>query len=668
MVFVFALWTVLCNFTVLLRGTLEHLLLASLVVALAAGGFLVHRKRARRLDARSRERPELDPVPAGRVPAHPPLLIVIPALLVSVALAAAFFLSDSYLLLWWATLLYLLCAFCMSWRAVGDHEPIARTSRGREVMLWILALLAACVPLFAHRGTPDDALYLNIAVSAADHPQSALLQHDSLHGFPDLPFVQSAYKVHSYEILSGAISHLSGLGAVRISHWILPSLFALFLVLAHARLLRWLAPDIWPWCIGALLAVFALLTSDPQSFGAFAFLRMHQGKGVFLCVFVPLTIVYGLRFGRSAGIGSWLRLFAIQVAGIGMTSTAIWAGPTVATLAVASGVAFSKRGLRDLLVGVAASAYCVVTGLSLRRGLMDQLRDKLEGSEGVRLVSSSSEPIQSGTELVVAAWNAVLGVGPVSALCLFAALSGWILCSSSLGRRVCVLLPLGTLVFFLNPYTAMKIASTITVEKTYWRVLWLLPIPALLTLLLAAPVRLRLPRLDGRIGAIAFAALMLTCMSWAWRREIPVKWIHWEPFGLKVYQGYTYRHAMLLNRCASPGGRVLAPRYVSTWVPTFHRHAYPLVSRRSYLIQQEGLIGKEEVERRLQLYDFVSQPDDDSGPEMLAEAIRHYGLEAVCFVRLHRAGEAIRSTLSSMGFQLVESGGNHETWARKGSR
>ena len=65
---------------------------------------------------------------------------------------------------------------------------------------------------------------------------AALLAGDTLFGVPDLPILVPTYRVHSLEILAGAIARLSPLSAIQVAHVLLPFLFGLLTPLAIARL------------------------------------------------------------------------------------------------------------------------------------------------------------------------------------------------------------------------------------------------------------------------------------------------------------------------------------------------------------------------------------------------------------------------------------------------
>ena len=72
------------------------------------------------------------------------------------------------------------------------------------------------------------------------------------------------------------------------------------------------------------------------------------------------------------------------------------------------------------------------------------------------------------------------------ALCVAGA---WLFASDSLARRWLAVVPLGFAAIALNPLIAPLIARQVTGSVTYWRILWLLPVPTFLALALTAGAR-----------------------------------------------------------------------------------------------------------------------------------------------------------------------------------
>lgn len=176
-------------------------------------------------------------------------------------------------------------------RVLRAEEPTCLApipAAGSEAGLWIVAVACAGLTLVCHRPDADDALYVNMAVAAADFPSQALLRSDTLQGIPNLAVSMPIYRVHAYELWNAGLSLLTGVPTIFCFHWISASLAALFVPLAHAKLFRLLTPKLWLWGVCLTLGVLVGVGDTHRWYGNFAFVRMWQGKSIFLCVFLPL--------------------------------------------------------------------------------------------------------------------------------------------------------------------------------------------------------------------------------------------------------------------------------------------------------------------------------------------------------------------------------------------
>ena len=164
----------------------------------------------------------------------------------------------------------------------------------------------------------------------ADFPRAPLLKFDALHGIPGLPILMSTYRFHSIEALYGAVSFLTGASVLTVSHLVSAPFWGFLAPLAWARLMRTLAPERWPWAVAAAVGFLLVDGSGHAGWGNVGFVRLFQGKAVFVTVLVPLTAAYALRFGEDPTPRRWLQLAAALVASAGLTGWALWAAPLTA--------------------------------------------------------------------------------------------------------------------------------------------------------------------------------------------------------------------------------------------------------------------------------------------------------------------------------------------------
>ena len=651
-----AAWTLACNLAVWLGAGFDRLF------AWTAGGAL---PLAAALLAAWGLGPAAPPGPGARALALP--LPGRATLLAGLALGAGCTLlvagGASLLVAWWVLVLGLAAAWIALLRRDPRSEPgdpSPARSAGGTLALWLLAAGCGAFAVTVHAVSPDDAYYVNVAVAALDRPELPLLRHDTLHGIEGAPAMYTVYRVHSHELLIALVARLLRLPAVQAAHMVLPALFGTLVVLSLARLVRRLAPRTWLLTTAILVATLLLVADTEQSYGQFTFLRLQQGKAVFLGLLAPAILLHGLAFGERPSWRSGALLAAAQIASVGMTSTALWCAPALGGLALVAGATGRRGGLRHVLAGAPALLHPLLLGLAFHGASAREVARS--GEEGVRLVRVVAQPLRGGAELVEGAWRVVLGSGPFSALCLLATSIAWVLAPSRAARALALVLPLGTLVLLLDPYVALDVADSVTGGITYWRVLWVLPVPLLLALVLAAPASLladRAPRLGRGLAAVLAAA----CLALLPQRHVldPANRIMVAPLAMKAYAASWWNAtALVLN--VPRGAHVLASRGVATSLPMIHNHPWPLVVRRTYVEALAPRLGEREVEERLRLYDYVSGVGERSERELLERALRRYPLAGVSLLARGPHAAEIRAVLGRAGLQRVAEKGDYETW------
>jgi hypothetical protein len=366
----FAGWTLICNAVVWLGGRTIHLALAAAAALIALAAGLVWARRRGRLGA-WRALFE-DPPLAGsdEAPARATDLRLEPwaraiAFALGAGIAATFWIRHDVRELCALALGYFVLAYLLVVRT--SPRPTEPPERG--VFEWLLAGIALAhglLTLSAHVPDPDDALYVNMAISLVDFADRPLLSTDTIHGIVGAPFKLPVYRLQSLELLSGLLDYLTGLPAIYGYHLVLPAIAGCMVPLAVARLFRLLDPRRWVW---AALVTVLLLVFDagagPGSYFRFGFVRLFQGKAVFASALVPLIAAYGIRFGLRPSLGAFVLLAAGQIAALGMTVTALWAAPIVAVLGVVCALAPRLSSLRTLALALGSSSYVLGWGLGL---------------------------------------------------------------------------------------------------------------------------------------------------------------------------------------------------------------------------------------------------------------------------------------------------------------
>jgi Family of unknown function (DUF6077) len=643
----FAAWTLICNSVVFLHGNLFDLLLAVCASLAAYVLWLVASRRKRDGESGRSEKvwKAHQETPSESGPLRRSLLL---ALLLAAVTLAAFRVSGSVVTLWAGSTACLIAGLLLGWPPHWGRPAETIAAPHSEVLLWVLSGLSMATALIAHRPDLDDSLYLSLSASVADFPRAAILASDSLHGIPASPILLPTYRGQSIDVLLGTLSYLTGVEPIALSHFVVSGLAAALAPMAYAVLFRVLAPRSW-WAgvIGAM-AVLLLTAEKHHWYSNFGLVRLHQGKAVVVTVLVPLIMAYGLEFGRRPSFARWLLLFCAPVCAIGLSASALWAAPVVAVLAVLCGASGGRRFARTTFLGVAATCYGLILGLLLRP----------ETQQLLVVVPAK------GSTILAAALTDVFGDGQFLYACLFAVLACWGLAATALGRRVAVLFPLAFFALFFNPYAAGFIARNVT-GFLYWRVFWVLPVPVLLALLVARPFpwpplnRIESLRTVSAVCVFAYAVVVAPG-----RRALSVEnGVTLKPPSLKTLPGYETARA--LNLAAGREGMVLAPEAVAAWVPTFRRHAYPLVARVIYSDLARSRLGDSEVDRRIRLTRYIGgSRRDDRSPSEFRDAIGRYRLTGVCVGTTPWAQE-IRQILREEQFRESATSGPFEIWLKQ---
>jgi hypothetical protein len=639
----FALWTICAHLVVIAGGGL--VVLISLYAGTAVAAIALRRRwRSAPIAAwAGGAGPSRRPSPARWAGRWLPGGVALLGFVVTLSFAHA----RNGLRLWWSAIALLgafaVAVFLRDEPRVGLPVPSRPAERG----LWALAVACVVLTLAAHRPDTDDAFYVNVAVAAAETPHHALLSGDTLHGIDGLS-IHPVYRVHSYELWNGAMAYLTGIPAIYVFHWISAAFAALLVPLAHAKLFRLLTPRWWLWSVGVVILVFVVVGETHRWYGNFAFVRMWQGKAVFLSVALPMIYAYGLRFGMQPTTRGWILLGAAQVAAVGLTSTALWAAPASALLAIATTLRPSRQSLTMAAIGLAGSVYVLGQAWLVRARLAD-----------LRALWATSAGGESGAHLL-GAFITTLGDSRVLLFGIGALLVAGAVASSGLARRFAVIGPLVVLLTVLNPYVATWATSNLT-GPSYWRGMWALPMPILMTLVLTSPLRLLPARpLLGRILCLGFVtAFALVIPRYSAISATNGVHVGWPT--LKV-PAASYRWAALVNQSVPPGTQVAVPATIDPWIGTFERHAHPIMVR--HYLRARPTLTREELHRRSWLRDALGAPEMVEGaPRVFFDALDRFQVGAVCLAVSGRADTA-RAVLQEAGFRRTVRDDAYELWVR----
>ncbi len=664
----FALFTLASNATVAMGGSLRSLGIASVLVLALVGGAAWWR-RPRSADESS----------AASSPWHDLLSVPEQSAIAGLAIAAAgtTWATGSLWPAWIALVGGVGWRGLRSWRvAPGEGSVATPRAAAARWLVPVLALVCAVTVAVSHRANDDDAFYLNIAVAAADAPGAPLLAGDTLHGYDDVPIDLPVFRVLAYEPAIALLSLTTGIDALVLAHVVLPPLFALLIPIVWARLLRRLAPAEWPWLLVGLVVSLFLFADGRSTHGEFALLRLQQGKSILLVVLWPLLADAGLAFGRTPSARRWLRLAAAQIAAVGLTSNALWLAPVIGGLGVVAGLVervvagraadededmpSASVVLRTLAIGSLASAHAVGVALVLR-------------AEMLRAFSEAPHPLPSlefsATEFMAEALEIVAGEGLDAAWMLFVIVLATAVAPTAALRRFVAIYAGAAALLFWSPLHAHLVATQITGPDTYFRVLWIWPVPIALAVVLTSGVAFAAARLGDRTRpaqGLAFAALVAVglAVSGGVLTPSPANGVRLGWPGVKIDPA-ELEVARAVARHAGPDDFVLAPVAPSRWIPLLHDHPHPLVVREMLLDVLADRFDQRELTLRAQLTRMVGgEKRLPRGGKLLAHAIESVPLQAVALQGDARGWNDVIQALEASPLERVETQDDWVIWAR----
>lgn len=572
---------------------------------------------------------------------------------------------------WWMAVLVLAAAFVITENRFGQSapSPVAAAER-HELCLWVVSGALATFLLFVHYSELDDTFYVSLAARAADNPSAPLMTQDPMHGIEGTPILNPAHIVSSHELLAGAVSLLTGIEPIYIFHWGIATLAALLVPLALAQFFRVLIPEWWIWGVVGTLAVLISAGDVHRWYGNFLVAKLWFGKSILLMVLVPLIAHYAIAFARRPTAGRWLILAMAQVAAVGLTSTGLFVAPAVATLSYVATTSWSRHGVVRLLFVMASSAYVLAAALWLRSHMAFLNEYLAAAAQGGERFGSYPAHETAGDWFDVALVE-VFGRGRLLAAALLTVSLAWMAYPRNvLARRFLILVPLCLFVTLLNPYLEQFVVAHVT-ATAHWRLMWILPVPAMIALVLISPLQWRVK--SGRV----LSGLLLLCFVLL----VPAR-PSFSPANYVYIHTPTAKHgasvmaaAQALNERVPAGSSLLAPERISNVLPQFRDSAFPLVPRVHYLryiVNFRGVFSEEEFDRRTQLQYLMDlapeHPANDRHVQRLLDMFRTsisaYNITGVALHKLHPYRSRLETVLEDSGFTRNWQNESFVVWTR----
>jgi len=529
--------------------------------------------------------------------------------------------------------------YCLVLRRVSvaqgdsEHQVVIRFP---HLIVGFFGVVAVLLTLGVLRPDLDDAYYAAVAAFVAGHPHAPVLAGDPMLGEHGLPLIFPSYRFSSFEVLPGAISYLFGIDSMDAYYILLPPVWAIASVIVIFLLARELMPRRWLLLGGLSFALLLLLGEMHRSPANFSFVRIFQGKAVFLSVIVPAIYLLVSRYFRC---GSWTELFLLiccQITSIGLSNFGMLAGPMVLAGAMVSNLPLVLRLERKRLL---------LVGMVLLIPL-PYLLSVLFGAD------SAGAIMQSPPEHAAQVWVSVFG-GVQQYLVALLLIAGPLLAKDRITRWRLGGPVLLLLLVYLNPLLSNFISMHVTTPPVYWRVVWSLPV----MIFCGASLCVIIDRLqDGRSARFAMSMILLmTAILTLY--ALPLNVLRSSNVGLTwsfATRKIPFEHYSVAQSAVKlETGRLLAPEEISGVISRFEQHPPLIVSRRMYLEFMAAGFSKEDYTRRVLLYNFVTG-DTQVSETSVREALSALDVRTVVFADI-QLSESAKKLLEAEGYRLVSS-------------
>jgi hypothetical protein len=369
----------------------------------------------------------------------------------------------------------------------GDGDAPAPAGLLADLTAAAFAFAFAVMSLFIFNGNADDAFYVNRATATAQLNRIPI--KDVLFTREQVPPISgSGLPVDTLHALQGAVARFIGVEAPSVVYFVTPPIASFLATWALWRLVRAWAPRFALLCfaLGCLYWVWSAKTD--LTHGSFFISRIWQGKVIFVAWMVPTLYVLLTRWIRRNDLRAAVLLLAAALASIGLTASGTFVAPLVCAAAALPLIA--NKAWRELAVVALAGAIPLLIGglVSHHYGISDDI--SRYPRDNYWIFTQVFAPGVVGAIGAVALWS-----------------SPWFARTRGIAAGVAVITAL-----LLVPGVLALIRDVVGLSETLRRLLWLVPLPALVGLLAAAPAR----RSVAAATAAAAAALLIAFGTPLW--------------------------------------------------------------------------------------------------------------------------------------------------------
>lgn len=342
-----------------------------------------------------------------------------------------------------------------------------------DMILCILLFIAGGgIALFVIRPDADDVTYISQAVYFRQHIFAPMGYVNHYHVFPEPASLENAFQ--TVNILWGYLALIFNTKVINIYHFVVPFLGGMLISITWFYFFSRFSKNVKTALVAALGVVAFLMIDGAthRSFGNFAFVRIWQGKALFISIFIPLFVAYTIDYFRDYDKKYLFRLFLIVFVGISFTMSAFFLFPVlIAAMSFAFVLMnfqniFHDNHIKSLLYYISIFLPFLAVGFLLYLLKATQLEaiyhTNIQGWWPTSFVKQFN--------LVFYSWKhpLTLSMAVISLVAVYSL--------SKRSRIFIISWALFLVVCFLNPIVIDVVTRYLTTHAAYWRLFYALPV------------------------------------------------------------------------------------------------------------------------------------------------------------------------------------------------
>lgn len=527
-------------------------------------------------------------------------------------------------------------------------HAIEISKRYSAITILMVAIFAISLSFAVSRSDLDDSFYVAVAAFSASNPEHSLLAGDPMLGEAGLPLLFPSYRFASFELLSGALAYVFSVPSMDFYYIYLLPVWVIASIAANFLLAKALMPRSWVLVGVITVGLLLLLGEMHRSTANFSYVRIFQGKAVFLSFIVPAIFYLTARFFSGKGTHKDLILLACcQLTAIGLSNFGMLAAPMAGFSALVSNLPLALKGERRKLYYGMASLLIPLPYLI-----------------NVVLQAKGSPVLDFGMETAENVWITVFGPHQQYLVGILL-LAGPVLAKDTVTKWRLAVPPLMLFGFYLNPWLADFISKYLTTPPVYWRVVWSFPLMTFsaVSLYMIVVEFVEQKRYRWLITSLSALVFGLAVYSLPYNTLRPDNIGRVESFASWKVPASDLSVAQKAMTLKLDDGAILAQDEIAGVISRFEHHPQLLMTRALYLYLLRPATGEEEYAKRLMLYNFITGKIEGNG-EQVRPIFRSANVALVIINVAHETSLAI-DILSAEGYTKLDVVNGYSFWIVK---